>query len=98
MEQGRIHSVDLLNLALDSARQLGYQVRDVVFGGFPGGACQLKGTKWIFLNSSLPARDRLQLVLEALARDPNCVMANLPPALLAAIQVARKTQQETKAG
>jgi len=98
MEHGRIHSVDLLNLALDSARKLGYQVRDDVLGGFPGGACQLKGTKWLFLNSSLPARDRLQLVLEALAADPNCAMANLPPAVLAAIQVTRMAQRESKAG
>ena len=78
MEQGRIHSVELLELALDAAAKVGYRIREDALGGFPGGACQLKGQKWLFLEPTLPPRERLQLVLQALAADPLTWTIDLP--------------------
>jgi hypothetical protein len=77
-----MHSVELLELALDAARRLGYQIREDALGGCPGGACQIKGQNWLFLDPSLSTRERLELVLDALAGDPTTMAGDLPPALM----------------
>jgi hypothetical protein len=81
MEQGWIHSADLLESALRITAQLGYQVREDLLDGFPGGACRLKGKKWLFVDPSLTCRERLQIVLDALAGDPDTAGIELPTAL-----------------
>ncbi|MEX2138970.1 MAG: hypothetical protein WD894_06890 [Pirellulales bacterium] len=87
MEHGRIHSVELLELALQAAAQLGYRIREDALG-FPGGACQLKGQKWLFVDPTLSSRERLQLVLDALAADPITATTELPPPLAQAVKQA----------
>jgi hypothetical protein len=81
MEQGRFHSVELLEMALEAAARLGYRIREDSLGGFAGGACQLKGQKWLFFDPTLSSRERLQLVLDAFAADPDTATADLPPPL-----------------
>jgi hypothetical protein len=82
-----MHSVELLELALDAARQLGYVVREDALGGFPGGACQIKGKKWLFLDPSRATRERLELVLEAIAADPLATVTQLPPQLMRLLKI-----------
>ena len=47
-----MHTVELLEYALETARAIGFQIREVWLGGTGGGACVLKGQKWIFLDVS----------------------------------------------
>jgi len=81
MEQGRVHSVDLLEMALATAARIGYRIREDALDGSAGGRCELKGQRWLLLDPALPARERLQLVLEVLADDPAAKQVPLPAAL-----------------
>ena len=82
MEQGRVYSVELLEEALEVAAKLGYRIREDALDGFPGGACEVKGQKWLFVDPALSVRERLQLVLDALAVDPRATSLDLPPSLM----------------
>ena len=85
----RIHSVELLELALATARRLGYRVREDALGGFAGGGCQIKGQKWLLLDPNLSTRERLQVVLDVLAADGDLAAIDLSPPLAAALQCTR---------
>ncbi len=89
MEQGRIYSVELLEMAMHVAARLGYRIREDALGGAPGGACQIKGQKWLFVDPVLCVRERLQLVVDALAADPNAMSLDLPPPLMNVIRCRR---------
>ena len=45
-----MHTVELLALAVQVAKQAGYQIRHDWFGGTGGGGCEFGGQKWIFLD------------------------------------------------
>jgi hypothetical protein len=77
----QIHSVDLLEMALEAAARLGYRIREDALDGFPGGACELKGQKWLFLDPSLATQERLHLVLDALAADERAATIEMPQPL-----------------
>lgn len=63
-----MHSVDLLDEALELARSAGFEVRDQWLGESAGGACRLGG-KWIlFVNLSLTAEEQLQGLISTLRR------------------------------
>jgi hypothetical protein len=66
MEADRIHSVELLEQALEEARRLGFRIREDALDGCLGGECQIKGQRWLFIDPSLSTRERLELVLDAL--------------------------------
>jgi hypothetical protein len=87
MEQRCIHSVELLEMALDAAKQLGYGIREETLDGVTGGVCELKGRKWFFLDPRMEARERLSLVLDALSADPAIMALPLPGPLRGAIGV-----------
>ena len=89
MEHGRIHSVELLEMALEAAARLGYRIREDALAGFPGGACQLKGQKWLFLDPSLSSRERLKITLDALAADPSTSTLDLRPEMKQVFQHRR---------
>jgi hypothetical protein len=84
--QGRIHSIELLEMALVTAERLGYRLREDSLDGFPGGACYLKGQKWLVLDPALGSRERLELVIDALAADPGAATLDLPAPLARAIR------------
>ena len=86
MEQGRIHSVELLEMALKVSVRLGYRVQEDLLGGFPGGACHFKGNKWLVVDPSQPCRERLQVVLDTLAGDPDIALVEVPPVLARAMK------------
>jgi hypothetical protein len=62
-----MHSVDLLEQALALAERLGFTVRQDWFGGSAGGACELKGRRWLFVDLALSPREQLEQVLEGLS-------------------------------
>ena len=62
-----MHSVDLLEEALDLARSSGFEVRQWL-GESSGGACRI-GSRWVvFVNASLTAEEQLTGVIVALRR------------------------------
>ena len=74
-----MHTVELLDAALATARSLGYQVRFEWLGGSCGGSCELKGQKCIFVDMALTSAEQLAHVAEALGLDR--MRLPLPPAV-----------------
>jgi hypothetical protein len=64
-----MHTVELLDQALGVAKQAGYKIRQEWLGESRGGACVVKGQKWLFLDPTQSPRDQLEEVLEALRDD-----------------------------
>ncbi len=68
-----MHTVDLLEHALDLAARLGYTIRQEWLADTSGGGCELKGRKLFFLNLDLGPDEQLQRLLDTLRRDPEAV-------------------------
>ena len=68
-----MHTVEMLEQALDLAVRLGYTVRQEWLAGSGGGGCELKGRKLFFLDLDLGPDEQLEQVLEALRREPDAV-------------------------
>jgi hypothetical protein len=60
-----MHTVELLEEAIKTAHSLGYSVRQDWLGG-SGGACEIKGKRWLFVDLSLPPLEQLDQVLSAI--------------------------------
>jgi hypothetical protein len=87
-----MHSVELLEESLRVAAQWGYQIRQEWLDG-GGGACEVKGQRWLFVDLSRSTTEQLYQVLEALEADGrwNPSMAaeiSLPLAQIAATRKA----------
>lgn len=65
-----MHTLDLLDRAIHTAKGLGYRVRREWLEGQGGGVCEIVGQRWIFLDLSLSPLEQLDQVLEALKSDP----------------------------
>jgi hypothetical protein len=72
-----MRTVELLEEALQSARALGFRIREDWLGDAGGGACVLKGQKWLMLDPALDVAERLALVVEAVANDPAAAQLNV---------------------
>jgi hypothetical protein len=64
-----MHTVELLERALELARQAGYKIRQEWLDECRGGACIVKGQKWLFLDPTRSPRDQLEEVLSVLRED-----------------------------
>ena len=74
-----MHTVELLEAAVKLATELGFQVRQEWLDG-GGGACELKGKRWLFIDLSLNTAEQLDQVLSALRGDPRAIdVAQLGP-------------------
>src|SRR3954447_25321968 len=82
-----MHTVELLEQALELARRSGYRVRQEWLEGSAGGACTIGGQKWLFLDPARPRQEQLGEVLDALWGDPD----------VTAIDVSAELQRELKA-
>jgi hypothetical protein len=82
-------TVELLEEALELARRAGYRVRQEWLEGCAGGACVIKGQKWLFLDPTLSAAEQLEDVLNALWADPDVAAVDLG-AELQQVAVQRK--------
>src|SRR5205085_638953 len=76
-----MHTVDMLEQAIEASKALGYRVRQEWLGGSGGGGCEIKGQKWIFLDLALSPADQLAQVAEAMQADPRTVSLSMHPAL-----------------
>ena len=68
-----MHTVELLEEAVAVAEQAGYEVREEWLGGAGGGHCEIRGRKCLFLDLAVGPLDQLEVVLDALRREPNVV-------------------------
>jgi hypothetical protein len=69
-----MHTVQLLNEALDAARRLGYDVRQDWLGGNGGGHCLVRGRRMLILDVAQSSDEQLDVVASAL-RDEKQVAA-----------------------
>jgi len=76
-----MHTVELLEQALELAERLGYCTRQEWIGGAGGGACEFGGRRWLFVDLALNAVERLQQVVDAVKVDPAIHTVDIPPAL-----------------
>ena len=68
-----MHTVELLQEAVEVARRLGYEVRQDWLGGDGGGHCIVRGRKWLLLDVAQTANEQLDIVAEALRGEPGAV-------------------------
>src|SRR5262245_5201504 len=64
-----MHTVELLDEAIDLAKRAGFVVREE-WCGAQSGACEFKGRRWLFLDLSLSPREKLDEVVAALRSAP----------------------------
>ncbi len=76
-----MHTVEMLEQALDLATRLGYTIRQEWLAGSGGGGCELKGRKLFFLDLDLAPSEQLEQALEALRREPLAVELPMPQEL-----------------
>lgn len=86
-----MHTVELLDQALEAARRLGYGVRQEWLGGVGGGRCQFAGRRWIFVDLALNVVEQLDQVVGALKSDPGIELAATSPGLRKLLDLPRPT-------
>ena len=65
-----MHTVELLEGALDLAQAMGYGIRHEWLGGASSGCCEIAGQKWLFVDLALNPMEQLDQVINALMNDP----------------------------
>ena len=73
-----MHTVELLDEALDLAGRLGYTIRQECFAGGGGGGCELKGRKLLFLDLDFGPREQLEQVIGVLRHEPDAAGLPMP--------------------
>jgi hypothetical protein len=73
-----MHTIEILEQALDLATRLDYTVRQEWLAGGGGGGCELKGRKLLFLDLDLGPSEQLEQALEVLRREPRAVELPMP--------------------
>jgi hypothetical protein len=65
-----MHTVELLQEALETARGLGYDVRQDWLGGDGGGHCLVRGRRLLLLDVAQSPDEQLDVVADALRSEP----------------------------
>jgi len=73
-----MRTVELLEAAMTAARQAGYKIRMECLGDTSGGACQIKGQKWLFIDPATSPGEQLEQVVAALQGDPKVLQLPMP--------------------
>lgn len=87
-----MHSLDLLQIALDTARQQGYQIRREWLGGIAAGRCRIAGKKILFVDVSLSVLEQLEQVASSLASDPEILLSETAEPLARVLQSCREAK------
>ena len=90
-----MHTVDLLDEALAVAEQLGFGVRHEWMGG-TGGACEIAGKPWLFIDLSLTTDEQLDLVIESIKDHQGIHLLPLSPAMCHLTGVRRAAPGESQ--
>ena len=70
--------VEQLEQCLDLARQVGYGIRHEWLDGSGGGACEIGGKKWIFVDLAQTPAEQLDQVVEAIHGEPALAKIGVP--------------------
>jgi hypothetical protein len=73
-----MHTVEILEQALDLAVRRGYKIRQEWLGGLGGGGCEVGGRKVLFLDLAHGPAEQLDQVLDALRREPEAAAMPMP--------------------
>ena len=84
-----MRTVEMLEQALEVARELGYRVRHEWLGGSGGGACEFGGRKWLFVDLALSAYEQLEQVCRALRADAGIHLVEISPSLRRLLDLKR---------
>ena len=84
-----MHTVELLNEAVETARRLGYEVRQDWLGGNGGGHCLVRGRKWLLLDVAQSVDEQLHVVAEALRGESSAAIAATSKELAKQLDVRR---------
>ena len=76
-----MHTVEILEKAVDLAVRLGYTVRQECFAGSGGGGCELQGRKYLFLDLDVSPEERLEQAADVLRHEPTAPELPMPPEL-----------------
>jgi hypothetical protein len=77
-----MHTVELMEAAIRVATAQGYRLRREPLAGQGGGACTIRGEKWLFLDVTADYHEQLEVLLAALRADRPRETNALPAALL----------------
>lgn len=80
-----MNAAKLLSLAVEAAREAGYEIREEVLEGAGGGHCVIRGRKCLLLDMTQTHREQLNDVLDAL-RAEEADATKLHPLLAASLQ------------
>jgi hypothetical protein len=83
-----MHTVELLEQALDLAARLGYTIRQDCLAG-RGGGCELKGRKLFFLDLDLGPDEQLEQIVETLRCEPAAATLPMPGELRELLKVRK---------
>lgn len=87
-----MHTLDLLQIALETARQQGYQIRREWLGGIAAGGCRISGRKILFVDVSLSVLEQLEQVASSLASDPEILLSETAEPLARVLQSCRNAK------
>ena len=73
-----MHTVEMLEQAIDLAVRLGYTVRQEWLAGSGGGGCELNGRKLLFLDLDLGPDEQLDQVVATLRREADTFTLPMP--------------------
>ena len=76
-----MHTMNLLQRALELAESMGYGIRQEWLGGAAGGTCEIAGKKWLFVDVSLSPGEQLEQVTDAIQGDPALHTIRIPDPL-----------------
>ena len=76
-----MRTVELLELSISTAQELGYRIRHEWLGGGGGGACEFGGRKWLFVDLALNADEQFEQVCRVLRADPGIYLVDMAPSL-----------------
>ena len=84
-----MHTVELLQQALDLTGRLGYEIRQEWLDGSGSGGCLLNGKKVFFLDLALGPSDQLEGVIDTLRREPDAINLPVPQELRDLLRVRK---------
>ncbi len=84
-----MHTTELLQEALETARRCGYEVRQDWLGGDGGGHCLVRGRKWLLLDLAQSTAEQLEIVATALRAEPSVASIDVSAELADRIDLRR---------
>ena len=84
-----MHTVELLEHAQAAAEQLGFRIRHEWLDGSGGGACEIAGQKWFFVDLALNAFEQLDQMIGELKHQPGINRLDLPGELSNLLEVRK---------